>query len=215
MNSQGQTRKAAGFTIVELMIATMVFSVVLLIVTAGILQVARVYYKGITELNTQNTARGVMDTIAQSIQFSGGDVLPTPASPTAGVDYFFCAGDAQFSYRLGWQVENELDLTKHRTWHGLVRDTSGGCSGLSSAQNLGLETVDGSDLLGQHMRLAKLVVEPIPDTDKYRIQVRVVYGDDDLLNNPTESDASCKAVSAGTQFCAVSELSTVVVKRVE
>jgi len=41
-----------------------------------------------------------------------------------------------------------------------------------------------------------------------------VYGYNDLLNNPTATNASCRGVRAGTQFCSISELSTVVVKRV-
>jgi hypothetical protein len=46
------------------------------------------------------------------------------------------------------------------------------------------------------------------------VQVRVIYGDDDLLSNPTAANANCKS-QAGSQFCAVSDLTTVVVKRVQ
>jgi len=56
------------------------------------------------------------------------------------------------------------------------------------------------------------------------VSVRVVYGDADLLRSPSapdsphaamQPDATCQSVRAGTQFCASSELSTVVVKRVQ
>src|SRR3990172_9120101 len=63
-----------GFTIVELMIATTIFSVILLIVTFGMLQIGRTYYKGITLTKTQNAARSIIDTISQDIQFSGEGV---------------------------------------------------------------------------------------------------------------------------------------------
>lgn len=211
---QNRAGSARGFTIMELLVATMVFAVVLLLVTAGILQIARVYYKGITESNTQNTARSIVDTISQSIQFSGGAVTPTPATPVPGTDYAFCVGNQQFSYRLGWQVEDRLDPTVNQAWHALVQNSAAGCSSSTAAQNMGNQSVSGRDLMGPHMRLAKLSVTSL-GANLYQIRVRVVYGDNDLLNSPTGSNASCKGVQAGTQFCSVSELSTIVVKRVE
>lgn len=204
-----------GFTIMELLIATLVFSIVLLLVTAGILQIARVYLKGVTESNTQNTARSIMDTISQAIQFSGGDVTEAIAT-TPGTDYSFCVGNQQFSYRLGWQVEDRHDPTPTvtQTWHALVQNSASGCSSSSPAQVLTSETISGRDLVGPHMRLSKLIVDNIGG-NLYKVQVKVVYGDSDLLNNPTAGNASCRGVQAGTQFCSVSELSTIVVKRVE
>lgn len=208
------SKRMRGFTIMELLVATMVFAVVLLLVTAGILQIARVYYKGVTESNTQNTARSIIDTVSQAIQFSGGDVTETPAAPVAGTDYSFCVGNQQFSFRLGWQVENRYDAAANQTWHGLVQTSASGCSSGTGAQNLGNQSVTGRDLIGPHMRLSNLVVDNI-GTNLYKVSVKVVYGDNDLLNNPTTPTASCKGVQAGTQFCSVSELNTIVVKRVE
>lgn len=202
-----------GFTIIELLVATMVFSVVLLVVTSGILQVARVYYKGVTESNTQSTARSIIDTITQAIQFSGGDITETLA-PEADTDQVFCVGNQQYSYRLGWQVEDKHDIDAKQTWHGLVQYDTTSCSSASTPQDLTLQTVPGRDLIGPHMRLANLVVDDL-GSGQYKVQVRIVYGDSDLLDDPYTAAAKCKAVRAGTQFCAVSDLSTIVVKRVE
>jgi prepilin-type N-terminal cleavage/methylation domain-containing protein len=205
---------AKGFTIMELLIATVVFSVVLLVVTAGILQIARVYYKGVTESSTQNTARNIIDTVAQAVQFSGGNVTPTVGSPTPGTNYAFCVGNQQFSYRLGWQVENVHNPSLNQTWHALAQNSAAGCSSSTAAQNLTNQAINGRDLVGPHMRLANLSVTPAGG-NSWRIQVRVVYGDNDLLNNPTGTNASCRGQRAGSQFCSVADLSTVVVKRVE
>jgi len=211
-----------GFTLVELMIATMVFSLVLLMVTFAILQITRVYFKGVTESNTQNTARSIMDTVAQSIQFGGGEVqvtLPgdsTPSSPLA-----LCVGNQRFSYARGGQLADTPDSGLHQGYHALVQDTQAGCS-QHGAQVLNTPTVTGRELLSPHMRLSKFRVESLGN-NLYRVTVRVAYGDDDLLYNPSNpnsptgdqaADAMCKS-TAGTQFCAVSELSTVVVKRVQ
>lgn len=203
-----------GFTILELLIATLVFSVVLLLVTTGIMQITRVYYKGVTEANTQNTARAIMDTVSQAIQFSGSDIVPTP-TPQPNANQFFCIGNEQFAYRLGWQVKNHHDNTQNQTWHGLVQNTvaGAGCTAPSGVPDLTQQNISGRDLVGEHMRLSNLVVESLGQ-HTYRVRVKVVYGDNDVLNNPTAANATCKGQQQGTAFCAVSELSTIVVKRV-
>lgn len=197
---------ARGFTIVELLIATLVFSVILLTVTVGIIQITRVYYKGINEANTQDTARGVMDTISQAIQFSGATVSPTVAS-APGASTSFCVGNQQFSYRLGYQlVENSPGA--NQTTKALWQSTASGCTGNPAAAASGIE------LLSPKMRLANLTVTQVNgDPNIWKVSVRVVYGDDDLLNSPTSTNASCKG-DTGQQFCSVSELTTTVVKRV-
>jgi hypothetical protein len=193
------------------MIATMVFSVVLLLVSTGILQIARVYYKGVTEANTQNTARNIIDTISQAIQFSGGEVIGTAGSPAPSTDYAFCVGSQQFTYRLGWQVESAGgNPADNQIRHVLVQRSAADCT----PQDLASGSVDGRDLMNEHMRLSNLVVSNI-GPNLYKVEVRVLYGDNDLLNNPTGPDATCKSERAGTQFCATAQLSTIVVKRVE
>ena len=58
-----------GFTIIELLIATTVFSLILLISVAGILQISRMYYRGVTQSRTQETARSIIDEVGEAIRF--------------------------------------------------------------------------------------------------------------------------------------------------
>jgi len=227
-----------GFTIVELMIATMVFSVILLLITFGMLQVGRTYYKGITSTKTQNAARSIMDRISQAIQFSGGEVKETPPVGAPGTVYAFCINDQQYSFLIDKQL-TDGSPNPDQSKHVLVVDTpAGGCNtttppDLNNPADLKdamvfPDAVDPEELMGANMRLAKLSVTPDPTdpgiTDPslgislWRITVKVVYGDNDLLiNDSTDPDyhQKCAASSAGTQFCAFSELSTVVKKRVK
>jgi hypothetical protein len=83
------------------------------------------------------------------------------------------------------------------------------------------------------MRLAKLSVTEVGSSSLYQIDVRVVYGADDLLCSPNEvagsctnikampsgkdyqyPDLQCKPKISGSQFCAASELSSTVEKRI-
>ena len=223
MRKQG----SAGFTVIELMMATLVFSVVLLVVTTGIMQFSRVYYKGVTETNLQTTTRTITDTIAQSIQFNGGAVTSTTGTG-AGTSYAFCIGDQQYSYILGTQLSDNGSLSANQSHHVLVVKDSAGCT--TTAQDLKGASVTGRELMLPNARLVRLSISNVPTTNIYKISLRVVYGDDDLLCSPSvggdcasstvstnlgNSDLRCKDATAGTQFCAVSDITTTVVKRVQ
>lgn len=223
-----------GFTIVELMIATSVFALILLLMTFGMLQIGRTYYKGLTSSRTQTAARGIIDQISQGIQFSGGEVTTTEGQDnTDGTTYTFCINNTRYTYILGWEVvDSSPNSVLHQSRHGLVTDTVASNCNSAGPLNDPLSALPSSlangqtELLGPFMRLAKLDIQL--DSTKptlYDITVRVVYGDDDLLcspnitddcTNPTSTpnvaDAICKP-GAGSQFCAVSQLSTVVEKR--
>lgn len=204
--------RAEGFTIMELMVATGVFGVVLLLITTAVLQISRVYHKGITEAKVQNTTRNIADTIAQNIQFNGGNVTQTPADPTSGSSYAFCVGNQQYSYVLGYQLAD--NPTSTQTPHVLAEYNLPGCTSASQPQNMRGNKISGRELLAPSMRLSRLSVTDV-GRNLYKVNVRVVFGDDDLLEDPNGSNASCKNQRAGTQFCAVSELTTIVTKRVE
>ncbi len=208
-----------GFTVVELLIATTVFSIVLLLVSTAMVQIANVYYKGVTETGTQNIARGVIDAIAQGVQFNGGIVTQTPASaPSPGTSTAFCIGETQYAYQLGWELtDTSPQATQNQAYHVLAQSHVPNCAaaGGVAAGYLDQPTVNGVELMNQHMRLAKLSLQQIGTTNLYRIDVRVVYGDNDVLTNPTAANAACAGISAGSQYCAVSELSTIVSKRVQ
>jgi prepilin-type N-terminal cleavage/methylation domain-containing protein len=207
-------RQSRGFTVIELLVATAVFGVVLLAITTGVMQLSRVYYKGVTERNTQNAARNIADLIAQGIQFNGGNVTNSNAAPTPGSSYAFCVGGQQYSYTVGYQLNDAPSPTKFQSYHALVVNDVAGCTSSTPAQNVRVSAVSGRELLPPNMRLANLQVTNI-GTNLYRVSVRIVYGDDDILNNPTATNSSCQGVRAGTQFCAISDLTTVVTKRVE
>jgi prepilin-type N-terminal cleavage/methylation domain-containing protein len=211
----------AGFTIVELMIATLVFSMVLVVVTIGVMTFTKSYYRGITQSNTQNTARSVIENITQAIQFSGDKVTSPISTAGSGSSVGFCIGNQRYSYQPGWQlVDGTPNVSLKQTRHELVMDSPGDCSGLS-AQDV-TKTPTGTELLSPHMRIAKLSVSQVGTTGMYKVTLRVVYGDADLLYSPSGNaagaaapDAACKVSIAGSQFCATSELSSVVGKRIE
>lgn len=210
-----------GFTVIELMIATGVFAVVLLGITIAVLQISRVYYKGVVTTNTQNTTRQIMDIISQSVQFSGDSVIPTTPDGTAqpaGTNLAFCVGNKKYSYVLGRALyDGPRDDVNKRMPHVLVEQSSAAdCAGTPTPYNMSSQTTlpgNSRELMSPNMRLTNLRVYSVGN-NMYRITVRVVHGEADLLTNPDAENAACKGQQFGTQFCAISELSTVVTKRI-
>ncbi len=226
--------KQAGFTIIELLIATVVFSIVLLVLAGGIIQIGRLYYKGITSARTQQAARQAVDTITQSIQFNSGTIIPTTntnlTNSTDSQSRAFCIGTQHYMYRIGQQRTGTMNAL-------LNSDIPGGCTS-TVADNMSIPVTKGSELLGENMRLSNIVVQPETgpspaNANLYRVTVRVVYGDYDLLCRQSDpagcddsvpvfntensvlgiNDLACKNIRSGSQFCAVSELSTIVERR--
>jgi len=210
-----------GFTIVELMIATMVFSVVLLVITFGVVYFTTSYYRGVNGSTTQSTAQDALDTISQAVQFSGISSVAPDASQT-----FFCAGTKLFVYQLGVQYKGDPTAT---TGLYMLNKTGSNCAYQAPAANDG-----GTELLGKNMRvlgfnMTKVTAGSGSSGDVWSLGLRIAYGDDDLLCSPTvgncsnnnvlttsqfsNSDVICK-VQAGSQFCTIANLSTVAQQRV-
>ena len=212
-------RRQAGFTIVELLIATAVFAMVMVLITVGVLSFTRSYYKGINQSNTQAAARTILEDVSQAIQFSG-DVVTAPivqsgsgTPKSSGI----CVGSRRYSYLPGWQViDSGADAAKNQGAHSLVLDTPGNCAGMWAQDLIGNNLTGGSvEMMPPHMRLAKFKVEHVgAATDVWQVTVRVVYGDNDLLDDPTGENARCKANISGTEYCAQAELTTTVKKRI-
>jgi len=192
-----------GFTVIELMIATTVFSVILLLCTYGILSVGRMYYKGITSARTQEAARLIIEEVSRDIQFSGG----SPVSNLGATSSAYCIGTKRYSFNIGTK------LTASN--HVLLADNVVACNSVSPQALDGSAIAAGSrELMGLNMRLASFSITPVNAGGSYSVKVKVVYGDDDLVTG-TGDTLACVSSGSGRQFCSVSELNTIVQKRVE
>ncbi|HET6924791.1 MAG TPA: hypothetical protein VFH39_03110 [Candidatus Saccharimonadales bacterium] len=215
---------AAGFTIVELMIATLVFSMVLLVVTYGVLHFTHDYYQGVNSSTTQGVARNVADTLSQAIQFGGSTPIGSPSGSTSG---YLCAGNVEFNYRLDKTVGNS------GSWALLRFPITGTCY-TGAVPNAPAGTKP-TEMLQPRMRLLKFDVSPVSAGSLlYKVDIGIALGEDDLLCDtkvtpptstggcdtsaaslgalPLPGDADsirCKASSGAAQFCDVALLSTV------
>ncbi len=211
-----------GFTIIELMIATTIFSLVLMLCLAGIMQITKMYYRGVTQAKTRETARTVVDEIAEAIRFSSQDISIGTGVVGPQVDIgtnatgYFCIGQKRYTYAIDRQVKADPVTTPSKQQrHALWVDQPLSCIG---AVDLTQEqpSPDGTSLLSENMRLYDFsVVRTDPYQNLYRVRIGVAYGDDDLLS-VKENDATqltCEGAFVGVEFCSTTNFLVTVQKR--
>ena len=225
-----------GFTIIELMIATIAFTVILTLTTTAIIGISDTYVKGNVQGQTQESARSILSDVSQSIQFSDPSSINLSGLSSSSGVYYFCLGDDVYVYQLDKKLVtsnpgNSLD--DYATW-GLVRYNSSICPASAAAIPGNPMSINGaSELLAINERLGQLnIAAPASGALGYTISVEVAYGDDDLLSDTSSPSSNgnffhdansapssyqfkyaCKD-GPDSSFCAVSALTTTVAPRI-
>lgn len=204
-----------GFTVIELLIATTVFSLVLLVSLIGFLQIGQIFYKGLAVTQTSQTARQLGDALKQDIAFNAsatGTEVQSVSGPGGGQVQYFCAGPNRYTFKQGVKLDaanQDIGAGKF----GLIKDslTTTGCPAPYGSGSVALNKP--TELLGNKMRVSQISVNKLaPPNDKlYNLSIRIVYGDDDVLANVT-TPTTTKCLSGGnsSRYCYVYELKTTV-----
>jgi prepilin-type N-terminal cleavage/methylation domain-containing protein len=224
-------RDTKGFTIVELMIAISILSVILLMSTVVLESVGNLFSKGLNMANVQNDSRNIILNVVSSIQFSNSVLNNGVSSPETTINgekiYAYCFGETRYSYVLGFPPTG----WQHILWVDKMINTSGctplnisqaspSCSGIKNC--ISSQSNSGSELTGKNMHLAIFQVQPIPnDQGLFGIGVGLAFGDKDLFitdtsgKNPklvNNEDYQCNT-AVGDEFCATSYLTTLAAER--
>jgi prepilin-type N-terminal cleavage/methylation domain-containing protein len=243
MRNSKPSVNSVGFTIVELMIAMSVLSVLLVGGAMVMTRIGELYTKGVNAASLQNSSRNVSSDLSSTLEFSGGkpfpctstalvcqvntgDVAnPNPRNFSGVTVYVNCVNNIRYSYvlnrELGHDSANNVD-----TFHVLWRDTisnSDQCFPLDISQDNNHPTdsytasdSQGYEMVPEHVRLTKFKISESPtDSGIYAIDVWMAFGDSDLVvvDGATGSPA-CQG-GAGTAFCAISKQSVSVSRRLE
>lgn len=217
-----------GFTIVELMIATSVLSVILLLVSVMMLSIGNLFYKGVNQARVQDNVRSITDDVSQHLKLVGASSI-TPFTGTyfnGGNRYDvsgYCIGSTRYTAIIGHQVGNGPEPnnpTIFRAAHVLWRDTTPVCGPLdiSQANPLGSGS-DGTELIAPGSRLTEFCIGSLAlsctndVTSPYTLTVSVAFGESDLLSSTPYSITTTCNGSTGDQYCATAGLSTLVTQR--
>ncbi len=218
----------SGFTIVELLIATSVFSIILLVALAGFLQIGHIFYKGVSLAQTQEIATHIFQDIDGNFQ-TAANVSPPQTDSASGYSYF-CIGNARYTYNLGYEIGLSATPNHSAPNHpyngsggnfGVLKDVLPGSSAcatpctdtvpLGACTPPSLRLNNPTELLGEKMRLSNISITN-PNTQNpniYNVNIVVAYGDDDLMDLTNPTAPVCK-ITKGGEFCAVSQINTAV-----
>jgi prepilin-type N-terminal cleavage/methylation domain-containing protein len=230
-----------GFTIVELMIATAILSVILLIVTALLIGIGNLYYKGVSQAAVQDNVRTITDVISQDLQLNGDSLLTDPhTNPTDPRSY--CIGTTRYTYVVGEEITSANPVPTYQSNHVLWRDTvpAGTCPEMpeSTFDSLSLTNTNpdgsggtnGTELIGSSSMLTNFTIANT--TSPFTITIGEAYGSADLLcdtgttndcitngnsnhiwnPNVPVGNVLCKDYAAH-QLCATDKLTTTVSER--
>lgn len=223
-------RQESGFTIIELMIATSILSIILVMVTAMMIGIGNLFYKGVNQARVQDSARSITEDVSHNLQLTNQTPLSSVATTIGGVQIqTWCLGSTGYSYVIGRKI-NSSSQPKHVLWRN-TQAIVGTCrpADLSSASPDHINGgTNGTELIPPNSRLRNFTIGTV---SPYAITVGIVYGDDDLICSPLAA-GSCTATTAmspaskyrngdlrckgktGDQFCSVSVLTTTVVQRI-
>lgn len=223
------SKPVAGFTIIELLIATAVFSTVLLLSLTGFLQIGQLFYRGISATQTNSVARAVFDSLKSDIIYdtSSTAIAPVQSSSYSGISrWYFCAGTNRYTYIQLQKLDASQEATEMKyypvvQWHqfGMLKDTiATGCPDPfgTGPGSVPISVTTATELLSDKSRLLTDNTKPIisllaiPGTKLYNLDVRIAYGEDSVLSSTTNPNAQCVGNAAATQFCFTAELKTTV-----
>lgn len=200
-----------GFTIVELMVALSVLSILLVMSTVILIQIGRLYTKGVNQAATQNAARDIINDLSSQLQVSGN----APDSSTPGV---ICIGNLRYTFNLNHKLVTPPasgTYVIHVLWRDTLADNSSCVAvNLTAVTPSDTHTLPGSgvEMIPLNARLTDFLITS-NQNNTYAIKVTVAYGDDDLVNYDSVHDTTTCSNGIGTEFCAVSSLNITVARR--
>jgi len=201
-----RSKNSRGFTIIELLIATTVFSVVLLIFLTAIIRVSELFYKGVNLSNTQESARNIMQNITEDVKFYQQPIYTFPSKN------YFCIGGHRYTYSLGTQYNivtpGSYGVLQEKT--ACVDPTTAGYTPNTST---------GQELLSPGMQLNKMNINCANNQCTIGVHV-VFYGaDNTVLKSPSKDplgykapDAECTGLPNTTQSCATADFNGTVLQ---
>ena len=220
-----------GFTIIELLVATSIFSAILLVLTQVVIRLSGMYYHGVIQNQTLNVAKNITNNIVQQIQFTGGDIVIknnplfwnkmsiTDTTTLKKYETYLCIGNNQYVYQLG-------GINDGSTSNGsLILSYNTQCSGIgpsfeynNSWDLRNSDTISSSyyvSLVPNHMRLVKFDIA-YQFGNLYKVDIKVAYGTD---ASPADTGIGFNTNSGdcnpNSSYCATTELVTYVEKTVQ
>jgi hypothetical protein len=211
--------------LVELMIATSIFAMVLVVMLASFLQIARMFYKGVSIASTNAAARSLVEEVVNDVRFVSQSPVACDTTTCPSYKKYFCVGNHRYTYvtapdRGAAAKVSSTDISIPRPASinaGIVQDTVSGCPSFTSVA----VGANPRQLLGLNMQLNDMEFKPADNGVLLHVHV-LLYGADGNVfasdKNPSDSpaealiekDAHCSGTLLDTQLCSMADFKTIV-----
>lgn len=185
-----RARDQTGFTMIELLMAMAVFSFMLMIVSAGFIQVVRIHQSGIASRTTQQNSRLVIDAVMKDVRISA-----SAASANPGQLNWLCL--AKGSQTLEYAVDTSGNLRV-----GVIPNPAPGTCPVPTFTGWG--TLNDAGVIVTQFAV---VTTPAVDTGLGTAMVTLTMASRNNLNALDPTRTQCLPGS-GSQFCAVTTVSS-------
>jgi prepilin-type N-terminal cleavage/methylation domain-containing protein len=195
-------KKNSGFTIIELLIAISVFSLAIVLIMSGTIQLGRLYKQGATKARLSTISREIHAQFAQDLQYSKEYNTYTNVATN---ENYICLGTSRY------RVVTNLSLSNYGE---LNLDTISGpsaCSTATASKTQKLLSPTGPNNNNSRATNFDFTIPP-NSTSPYVLYTRFVTGEKDLFNNNFSNRCTS---SFGKEYCVVIELKSVLARKVK
>jgi prepilin-type N-terminal cleavage/methylation domain-containing protein len=187
-------KNAKGFTLVEFLLAIVVFSFILILMATAFIQVNRSYNKGLTVRRVHQSARDIIADVSRTFLSNTGSLNSLSLTKNAQE---ICIGT---KVRYLWSV-GTVDRSAN---YGMMRDTQFSSCGEGLPGDVG-----EVELLDDNVVVQNFDISQIGTSGSYRITVTLSSNTSDLVTGDGSGGVEC-SVGAGDQFCDIVTLETTV-----
>ncbi|HSX18180.1 MAG TPA: prepilin-type N-terminal cleavage/methylation domain-containing protein [Candidatus Saccharimonadales bacterium] len=206
-----------GFTLPELLIATAIFAVVVLVALTSFLTIGRLFYKGVTITQSQDALRSIMSDVTNGIQRAKNGEVTITASCGVNCTYY-CISGTRYTALLGPVTGTQTNRPMTPAGFSLLKDTPSSCPApfpFTAAGSI-YQLNEATELLGNGVWLRQFGIAN-PSTDFYNVVLAIAYGERSNFFPDPPSTAYpsflCKGGSTiGTAFCSTNQTSTSVIR---
>lgn len=216
MTQINHTKKAAGFTLVELTLAIAFIAFLVMFTVVATLQVMRTYNKGLAVKEINQTARTIVEELSRSLRAATPTSINTAPNDATPSQSRICIGGVSYIWNVAGGNLNKYSSTGTPPVT-FVRANDSGAALCSSSGGIypNVDPANATTLLSDRVWVQSLTVIKNPTTGLATVTMQLSTTDDPtspILETVVGGGVRCKG-STGDQFCAVATLTTTVAMR--
>jgi len=211
-----------GFTLVELMLATVFIALLLVAIATVVIQISGIYNKGITMKSVNQAGRAVVDDMKRTVGGSGIFGVDEALVSQDNKGGRLCTGAYSYIWNIGTaitdkepQINNYAGLADKDTPIRLVRVRDNGgtyCKQVDKAL-LDINKADAVELLSTDLAVQYFDIAALTDASTgsrlYRVTMKISNADNDAINTAINTiDTACKPPADNSgyyNYCAVNQ----------